>query len=1038
MKSLSRLPAIAGFCLSICMVLSPTALAGGATMPAVNSALPTSEAGGTPPADFPIPGPLRPFLRLAGVSQQASPDDVLALVSWNVETLGYQGEHQTEFLILLRRYVVQARELAGLADSEGVIRVSGCDDAKPLLRVLGYRPAPDCGQRGTTLLTADAERAFLTIDSGFPLTELEQTLQGGPAFAFSFSATRVPVLFAEGDWTTASRKNRKEQSRDLLDTILNDHAVARLYWALSKMDPETRSYLRQNVGIRKLLAYAALLDFYGGRLCIRDGQVRVPGGAATETAWEDLTGASPANPADFVPRLLLKDKGWLAAYFDVLSGVGGSQQAYFVEPHRLRRFYTALRVPSQSVTATTGVFRPAPWLLLLVSRLQLDPGGEPVVPGGVEVWQETLLRNKSAEHASRDRRQHIVVKTPEDLLEAMFAMSRGASDTGPLQAYLALAELDSRRSADHRLSADAVRAMTLRFTDYSDQYRIFSEFPELSDASILLFLNVAEQLGKISSPVRGNAFGIMQANIGMWQILARQGEISSAELDNSWQNVIRPFAKVRTSVQLYDAGHSSLGQLFRALPDHAVASQDEIIEALAGPPQSTPEGKKIHRELAARIRSVLDAQRLVSLDTLLTLGDALGEKAKGKEPEEYQLRKADELREFEKPQAIFTSSERAEWAERVYSTRHTDVQMRSTVAGTLQSAKATRTQIEDARGQLASFLRDTLVGLNYAYYEPPGAQVLHNNPLFVRSHDFAAETVEGIKNVWQAPQMFGAGDPAGGGAHFVGSLADLPYALADLEQDFIAPRNVQALIWKELVPGLLTSAVLPRWWNVTPAELHAVTLYQRTGEELLSASSTDEQLRGKVMTILSDRVLPQRSEQIEQAMRGGHVAEILPKMMPADTFYLTAEFERRYPGDSASWGAASQELQSLRQQHPDQVNWQRLSQDFGVPHPTLGHTYARELLNVPPLPAFSGYASRLLAESWDSSNLYWARLADEAGYSPVALNRLVPELTQHMVERTFGSDLEDWPAILRALRETGEDFRKGKIASLSDTGNPQP
>ena len=31
-------------------------------------------------------------------------------------------------------------------------------------------------------------------------------------------------------------------------------------------------------------------------------------------------------------------------------------------------------------------------------------------------------------------------------------------------------------------------------------------------------------------------------------------------------------------------------------------------------------------------------------------------------------------------------------------------------------------QLESARGQLTPFLRDTLVGLNYAYYEPPGAE----------------------------------------------------------------------------------------------------------------------------------------------------------------------------------------------------------------------------------------------------------------------------------------------------------------------------
>jgi hypothetical protein len=36
-----------------------------------------------------------------------------------------------------------------------------------------------------------------------------------------------------------------------------------------------------------------------------------------------------------------------------------------------------------------------------------------------------------------------------------------------------------------------------------------------------------------------------------------------------------------------------------------------------------------------------------------------------------------------------------------------------------------------------------------------------------------------------------------------------------------------------------------------------------------------------------------------------------------------------------------------------------------------------------------------------------------------------------MVERISASDLEDWPATLRALRETGEEFREGKIPSLA-------
>ena len=92
--------------------------------------------------------------------------------------------------------------------------------------------------------------------------------------------------------------------------------------------------------------------------------------------------------------------------------------------------------------------------------------------------------------------------------------------------------------------------------------------------------------------------------------------------------------------------------------------------------------------------------------------------------------------------------------------------------------------------------------------------------------------------------------------------------------------------------------------------------------------------------------------------------------------------------------------------------------------------YGLELLNVVPMPPFSGDSSRFLAESWDSPNLYWARLADEKGYPPVMLNHLVPELTRLMVQKIFATDLEDWPALLRALHETGTAFQEGKLASL--------
>jgi hypothetical protein len=987
---------------------------------------------GTFPASsqFLIPGPERSFLRMAGISQKITPEEVLPLLSRNVFTEGYEGSTRpTEFLILLRRYVVQARELAELAAGSGmVIRVSSCDDARPLLRILGYRTRENCGQPETSLQTEDPERAFLAIDSGFPLPELEQTLQGGKPFEYPFSSSPVPVLFNESEWTKASQKNQKENSRDLLDTILNDGGVARLYWALSRIDSETSKSLQQSIGLGKLLPYAAVLDFYGRSLCITAGRVNVPGGPAADAAWKDLVGASPTFPASFVSRLLAKDKGWLIAYFDVLSRVSGTQQVYFTDPHRLRLFYTGLRAPDPNALATKGFYRPAPALLLLVTRLQLESNGEPLIPGNLEIWKD-ILGNSNLVRRWGKQTSHVT--GPDHFMQIMFALSRAPTEIGPLQTYMAISELDGRRSPEHRLAPATVRLLARKFEEFSDQYPIFSEFPELTDESIVMFLEAAQGLNSVPTGVRGNACGIFQANVGIWQILARQGQISNSHLNESWQRVIKPFAAVRSATQVYDAGRSSLEEIFRSSIGKARGSQDEIIELLAGPLQNNPDGRQMHREIAARIRSVLDDQRLVSLDTILTVGDGLSEKARGKQPAEYVILLAGQTREFEMPRPIFTNGERTEWAAGIYNNHHTDVQMRTDLPKVLKSSKASRAQIDEARGQLASFLRDTLVGLNYAYYEPPGAQALHNNPLFVRSHDFAGETVEGMKTLWQSPELMGQGSPAGGGAHFVGSLADLPYALAEIEQDFISPNSVQALIWKELTPELLTSAILPRWWNVSPVELHAIALYQRTGEELLTASAKDEALRSKVLTILSNRLLPQRLQQLDRVLGNGHVSEILPEMMPADTFYLAAEFRDKYPEQPAEWGIASQELQDLCRQHPEQINWKRLSHDFGTPHPRMAQNYGLELLNVAPMPPFSGFSSRFLAESWDSPNLYWARLADEGGYSPVMLNHLVPELTRMMVEKIFATDFEDWPALLRAMHETGADFREGKVTSPS-------
>jgi hypothetical protein len=128
-----------------------------------------------------IPGPLRPFLRMAGISQKVSNEDVIPLLAHNVFALGYtRGGARTEFLILLTRYVQQARELEALARPDGIIHVSTCEEAKPLLETLGYRTRAGCGQHSTFLETRDSR--CRTLKRVSRRAGLSPTLSRRPAY----------------------------------------------------------------------------------------------------------------------------------------------------------------------------------------------------------------------------------------------------------------------------------------------------------------------------------------------------------------------------------------------------------------------------------------------------------------------------------------------------------------------------------------------------------------------------------------------------------------------------------------------------------------------------------------------------------------------------------------------------------------------------------------------------------------------------------------------------------------------------------------
>ncbi len=963
-----------------------------------------------------IPGPMRSFARMAAISPEALPDEVLPALARNVVTNGYEASHsnealeQTEYLKLVHRYLSQARELDKLAGDDKIIKIDSCDSPKvaELIRALGFRMRGGCGSE-LVLETVNAARAFLTTDSGFPVNKLEEALRTNRPFSYDYHPAVVPVLISADYWMGGSKET------DFLETFIGDPSICRLYLGLSKLDSETAEALRKATTFNHLRAYAHVLDFFGSMFEIHDGKAVTPGGPRSAAVWSDLVGVSTDKGAEFFDRLLAKDDGWLCSLYDAIARIHGPLRDYLTDPVRMKRFYTAVRGRITSPGPARPVFRSNTDMMLLTTRLRLDADGKPHIPGGLDVWKDLFTKNPQAKYDGKLTRLATTWKDSDDVLEALFALCRKSVENEPLKIFMALTDVDRNRVTP--LTAETTARLAHDYRVYGSQYSLFSESRRLSESSITGFLDVAEGITKIHDPLlRSDVAGTFQSLMGLWAILVRQGTLTGDKADTTFAGINAAFGKVGGERDLFDAGRTGV----KLLLGDTNNAEEKMVDVLAGAAQS--EDTETRDQLKQEIHRILEAQKLPSLDTLFQIAGHLQgtEKLSNANLNKLSAR----LSEIQIPRPPLSANEKNAMGFGYWTEKHLDAERRINIRLSVERAAGDPAKLKEITAQLAPLLRDTLLAFNYAYYAPPGAQILYTNPAFVRGHDFVGG--EGQARTWAPTEMYGTGWPSNGGGRLVGSLSTLPYALAEAEQNFLVPTQTQALIWGDLVPQMILSAKIPRWWNVSPAQIHWVGLHLQYGRELLAESALDANVRSGVIEALGLHAIPERSNQVRRLLEAGSVKEAVERVTPSELFNIAREMAPKGNPESSCVLAELRELEKTKD-----VNYEAISRAFGTPKPTLANSYEPELLNLRTFPTLMGYSSRIMAESWESNTLYWAGLADEVSISPSQLNVRIPEWTQQLVEHIFASHLEDWPAVLKSLRLVGDDVRKHVRADMA-------
>ena len=223
------------------------------------------------------------------------------------------------------------------------------------------------------------------------------------------------------------------------------------------------------------------------------------------------------------------------------------------------------------------------------------------------------------------------------------------------------------------------------------------------------------------------------------------------------------------------------------------------------------------------------------------------------------------------------------------------------------------------------------------------------NPLFVRSHDFVG--MQGSDRTRGAPPRCLA--PAGRRTPAAGwwdRSPRCPMRWPRPNRTSWSRRRPRRLIWGDLVPQMILSAKIPRWWNVTPAQVHWVGLHLRYGRELLAEAALDPALRdaggGGAWAACRAGADRRRSAGCSSA---GEVKDALEQVTPSELFSiardLAPEAQRRIrPAcwrSCASWADAAQGHQlrghfaSLRHAQADAGEFLRAgaAQPAHLPHP---------------------------------------------------------------------------------------------------------
>ena len=195
-----------------------------------------------------------------------------------------------------------------------------------------------------------ARRREALTEVGIDADSIARRLSAGETVSFEIPHESAPLPLPPPVWAEVIFGGPVPKHA-LFHAIMSDRKAALLYYGLSALNDRTLTFLASHPNLLERLYrdHAATFAVFGRSIVIQDGVIQIPGDARGQSLWSDLVDARIDEPERFIRRLLGRDNGRLAYFYDTV--------AHLDEPHRAFVLALSLADAGQRSSRFRGLYR---------------------------------------------------------------------------------------------------------------------------------------------------------------------------------------------------------------------------------------------------------------------------------------------------------------------------------------------------------------------------------------------------------------------------------------------------------------------------------------------------------------------------------------------------------------------------------------------------------------------------------------------------------------------------------------------------------